>query len=366
MCFIIEKKLRMKKLLLVTSFFMSCVAYQQINVPRVSLAFLPTPLHVLSRMTADLQGPTVLIKRDDQTGLGMGGNKTRKLEFLMAEALAQGYDTVITAGAVQSNHCRQTAAACAQCGLVCALLLHSQQPNQLQGNNLLNHIFGAQLYWTQKEGQPQSLEELADRLRAEGKKPYIVQIGGSNDVGALGYVQAMIEITEQLKAQEQTVTHIVAATGSAGTLAGLVVGAYLTGFTGKVIGISIDGCVDLVDSVDVSVAQQAEFVAKHVAIANKLSERLGLDKVFTSEDFTILFDYVAEYAVLGDHEHNAITYLAQTEGILLDPVYTGRAFGGLLDLIKRGEFTSQDTVLFVHTGGTPGLFAYAERLGAVA
>ncbi len=356
MCFIIEKKLRMKKLLLVTSFFMSCVAYQQINVPRVSLAFLPTPLHVLSRMTADLQGPTVLIKRDDQTGLGMGGNKTRKLEFLMADALAQGCDTVISIGAIQSNHIRQVAAACAQCGLACELLLRSKKPDQLQGNNLLNHIFGAKLYWTKEEGQPQSLEELADCLCAQGKKPYIIPVGGSNDVGALGYAQAMLEITEQLKAQEQAVTHIVAATGSAGTLAGLVVGAYVTGFAGKVIGISIDE----------PAGNQEAFVAKHVAIANKIVERLGLDKVFIPEDFTIVFDYVARYAVLGDLEHNAITYLAQTEGILLDPVYTGRAFGGLLDLIKRGEFTSQDTVLFVHTGGTPGLFAYAERLGAAA
>ncbi len=197
------------------------------NLPRISLAHLPTPIEELPRLSRELGGLRLWVKRDDQTGLATGGNKTRKLEFLIADALAQGADVVITAGAAQSNHCRQTAAAAARLGLACALVLGGEPPHTLGGNLLLDHLLGAQVYWTGPQRRGERLEETA-----AGRRPYLIPYGGSNAVGATGYVAAMQELNEQLAAEKLAVDRIIVASSSGGTQAGLVVGARVVGFGG--------------------------------------------------------------------------------------------------------------------------------------
>ena len=213
------------------------------HLPRFSLAQLPTPLEPLKSLSKFLGGPRLLIKRDDQTGLALGGNKARKLEFLIADALAQGADTVITAGAAQSNHCRQTAAAAAHAGLHCELVLGGQPPEPPQpatGNLLLDQILGAKIHWTGPERRGERLTEVADQARARGHRPYVIPYGGSNVVGAAGYVRAMEELTAQLADAGERADHIVFASSSGGTQAGLIAGAKATGFKGRILGIRID------------------------------------------------------------------------------------------------------------------------------
>ncbi len=210
------------------------------SLPRIELAQLPTPLQELSRLGQLLGGPKLLVKRDDQTGLALGGNKTRKLEFLIADALKKGADTVITTGAPQSNHCRQTAAAAAQVGMGCELVLGGNEPEVPNGNVLLDLFCGANLHWTTRERRNAKMEEVARQLRSLKHNPYIIPVGGSNGLGALGYVQAMIELNDQLSKGRVKVDTIVFATSSGGTQAGMVVGARISGFKGKILGLSID------------------------------------------------------------------------------------------------------------------------------
>src|SRR6267378_3765832 len=187
------------------------------KLPRFLLAQLPTPIETLHRLSRELGGPELLIKRDDQTGLALGGNKTRKLEFLLGDALAKGADTLITLGAVQSNHCRQTAAAAAKAGLRCELILNGKQPDLANGNLLLNEILGANLHWIERSQRAAKLKELDAQLRAQGRKPYLIPVGGSNGVGATGYVVAMLELAEQLRTNGRRVDHILFGTSSGGT-----------------------------------------------------------------------------------------------------------------------------------------------------
>ena len=323
------------------------------SLPRIELAQLPTPLQELSRLGQLLGGPKLLVKRDDQTGLALGGNKTRKLEFLIADALKKRADTVITTGAPQSNHCRQTAAAAAQVGMGCELVLGGNEPEVPNGNVLLDLFCGANLHWTTRERRNAKMEEVARQLRRLKHNPYIIPVGGSNGLGALGYVQAMIELNDQLSKGRVKVDTIVFATSSGGTQAGMVVGARISGFKGKILGMSIDQ----------RSSQEPSYQSELAAIANEAANLIDSRYEFTEDDFTVNYDYLGlGYGVVGNLERESIRLTACTEGLLLDPVYSGRAMGGLVDLIKKGFFSLKDTVLFWHTGGAPALFAYAREL----
>jgi L-cysteate sulfo-lyase len=323
------------------------------HLPRHPLAQLPTPLGKLQRLTRELGGPELLIKRDDQTGLALGGNKTRKLEFLVGQALAQGADTLVTLGAAQSNHCRQTAAAAAQAGLQCELILNGNKPEVANGNLLLNELLGARLHWIERSQRAAKLKTLDTELRATGRKPYLIPVGGSNGVGATGYVVAMQELMEQLRAINQRVDHIVFGSSSGGTQAGLVLGARLAGFTGRVTGRSIDK----------NDPEHGEYEIEVAQIVNECARYIGAEVQLSAGDIEVVYGYKGEgYGIVGDLEREAIRLLAWTEGIVLDPVYAGRAFGALVDLIRKGRFLPREKVLFWHTGGAPALFAYARDL----
>lgn len=315
------------------------------RIPRVPIAHLPTPLEPLPRLTALLRGPQLWVKRDDQTGLATGGNKARKLEFLVAGALAQGADTLITGGAAQSNHARQTAAAAARFGLACSLVLRGTPPPQIQGNLLLDHLLGAEIVWAGDAPLADRMEEVAASLRARGRRPYVVPYGGSNALGVCGYVAAMEELLAQSAREGLEFDHIVLASSSGGTQAGLAVAAKARGYRGHILGISVD----------LKAGPLRERIAR---LAAEAADLLGLPLAFSPEEFAVEDGYLGGgYGVVGDLEREAIRLLARTEGLLLDPVYTGRAFGGLIDLIRRGRFSPKERVLFWHTGGTAGLFA---------
>ena len=318
---------------------------------RFPLAHLPTPIEKMERLTDVLRGPTLLIKRDDQTGLAGGGNKARKLEFLVAEAIAQGCDHLVTIGAPQSNHCRQTAAAAARSGLGCSLVFKGRRGEGLPGNLLLDVLLGAHLYWTEGEEPTAVIQRVTNQLTSMGRKPYVIPLGGSTVVGTAAYVQAMQELMGQLTAQNLNVDFIVHATGSGGTQAGLILGSHLYGFRGTVFG--------------VSVSRAAEDMSMQVAaLATATAAHLGLEPCSLAERVNVNDDYLGGgYGVMGETEREAIQLVAQKEGILLDPVYTGRAMGGLIDLIRWGAFTRQHTILFWHTGGQPALWAYGEQIG---
>jgi len=275
------------------------------------------------------------------------------LEFLVADALQQRADVLITAGAAQSNHCRQTAAAANLAGLACELVLSgtaSQIPN---GNQLLDLFLGATIHWTTREQRKQRMNEAAQKLTAQGHHPYIIPIGGSTGLGALGYCLAMEELQRQLQSAHEHVDHIVVASSSGGTQAGLMLGSRLHGFHGQVLGISIDN--DKLDG--------APFPTELARIANEAGQLLGQPPVFSADDFSVQYDYLGQgYGILGQLEIEAISLAAHCEGLLLDPVYTGRAFGGMVDMIRKGVFSATETVLFWHTGGQAALFAYAAEL----
>jgi D-cysteine desulfhydrase family pyridoxal phosphate-dependent enzyme len=310
-------------------------------IPRLRFAHLPTPVEPLPRLGEVLSGPRVLVKRDDQTGLAFGGNKTRKLEFLVAEAQAQGADTLLTTGALQSNQCRQTAAAAAKFGLGCILVLVGEPPVQASANLLLDQLFGAEIVWVEKSRRDTVLQESFEKISERGKKPYLVPYGGSSPTGALGYVFAM----EEFVRQKIDADWIVFASSSGGTQAGLVLGKRLFGYKGRLLGISIDEPQRILQ----------ERVAK---LASEASERMGPIINIAPAEVLVNDEYAAPgYGVLTRAEHDSISLFAKYEGLLLDPVYTGRAAAGLVDLIRKGFFKQDETVLFWHTGGQPALFA---------
>ena len=319
------------------------------NISRLRFAHLPTPVEALSRLSEILGGPHLLIKRDDQTGLAFGGNKTRKLEFLVAEARDQGAKTLISGGALQSNHCRQIAAAAARFGFKCILVLTGDVPKQPSANLLLDKLFGAELvHVAERKDRDRILQETFDRAAKDGMKPYLVPYGGSSPTGALGYAFAMKELMEQ----NIQADWIVFATSSGGTHAGLLLGQRVFGYKGKLLGISID--------------EPEGWLKDQVSeLASLTSEKLGERIEFTPADVLADADYCsAGYGVLTDLEREAITLFAKEEGVLLDPVYTGRAAGGMIDLIRKGFFKKDETLLFLHTGGQPALFAdqYANKI----
>ncbi len=323
------------------------------SLPRFPLAQLPTPLEKLEQLSSFIGGPDLIIKRDDQTGLAFGGNKTRKLEFLVGHALAQGADALVTLGAAQSNHCRQTAAAAAKAWLKCDLILNGTKPEVPNGNLLLDELLGATAHWIERPQRAAKLKFVQQQLQAEGWNPYVIPVGGSNGIGATGYVVAMLELMEQLRAANQKVDHVVFGTSSGGTQAGIALGARIAGFDGQLHGLSIDK----------DEPEHEEYEAEVAQIANECAEYIGSDVRVTKDDVKVIYGYKGEgYGVVGDLEREAIRLMARNSGILLDPVYAGRAFGALFDQIRKGIFKRGETVLFWHTGGTPALFAYAKEI----
>ncbi|MCZ7552765.1 MAG: pyridoxal-5'-phosphate-dependent protein [Anaerolineae bacterium UTCFX2] len=319
------------------------------NLPHLKIAHLPTPVESLPRLTASLGGPKIWVKRDDQTGLALGGNKTRKLEFLVAEAQANGAKTLITAGALQSNHCRQTAAAAARYGFDCILVLYPVDASggsedrlpSLSANLLVDRLLGAEIVLTRRAEREATLDQTFQAAWAAGRRPYLIPYGGSNPSGAAAYAVAM----QEFLAQQLPVDWIVFPSSSGGTQAGLVVGAQAFGFQGRVLGISVDETTETLK-------------ARVASLATQTADLLGERFTFAAEDILVNADYVGGgYGVPGPGERRAIDLFARKEGLLLDPVYTARAAFGLIDLIRKGFFAPEERVLFWHTGGAPALFA---------
>lgn len=315
-----------------------------------------TPLEFLPRFTQALGGPNIYIKRDDLLGLTSGGNKTRKLEFLVAEALNQGADTLITCGAIQSNHCRLTLSAAVKEGLKCRLVLEERVPQsydpQASGNNFLFRLLGVEKIEVVPGGSDMmaAMRTQADELVVQGRKGYIIPGGGSDPIGATGYVACAQELQEQLFDQGLTIDRLVVASGSTGTHAGL-----LTGFIGCNMNIPIIGIGVSRDPQD-----QDPLVYE---LAQKTAERVGVRQAIPREAVTTFGDYWRpQYSVPNKKMVEAVNMLAQTEGILLDPVYTGKTMAGLIDLSRKGYFKKGENVLFVHTGGSPGLYAYQQTV----
>lgn len=320
--------------------------------PRVFLAHLPTPLERLDRLSKELGGPEIWIKRDDCTGLSTGGNKTRKLEFLMAEAQAMGADVVMTQGATQSNHARQTAAFAAKLGMACHILLEdrtgSNNPNYNQnGNVLLDHLHGAV---TEKRpggvDMQAEMEAVADKLRAANRKVYVIPGGGSNPTGALGYVNCAFELVGQANDRGLVIDHLVTATGSAGTQAGLIVGLKAINARIPLLGIGVR-------------APKQKQEDNVFALAERTAEKLGCPGVVVRNDVVADSDYVgAGYGLPREDTLEAIRMFAELEGILLDPVYSGKGAAGLIDYCRKGRFKKGERVVFLHTGGSAALFGY--------
>jgi D-cysteine desulfhydrase family pyridoxal phosphate-dependent enzyme len=321
------------------------------NLPRLLFAHLPTPVEPLANLSAYLKGPALWIKRDDQTGLAFGGNKTRKLEFLVAEAVAHGAKTLVTGGAVQSNHCRQTAATACRFGLDCVLVLgHSESSlhtDKYNGNLLLDRLLGAEIVWTTRDNRDQSLKETFEHLWQQGRRPYLIPYGGSNATGALGYAQAIQELITQLSNDTNIPmpNTIVFASSSGGTQAGLVAGKLIYKFPTQILGISID--------------EEEDILQRRVAkLVSEVCDLLGEKFSPAPESILVNSDYLgAGYGVMGEAEKEAIQLFARKEAIILDPVYTGRAAAGLIDLISKRYFDNSENILFWHTGGGPALFA---------
>jgi len=322
---------------------------QAINrVPRVRLANLPTPLEEMPHLSKVLGGPRLWIKRDDLTGLCFGGNKVRKLEFEMAEAKKRGADVVISGGVPQSNHARTVATAARKLGMKAVLVLRGEEPKEYDGNLLLDRVFGADIRFVRVEWHETGAitKKVFEELQGEGHTPYIIYF--SSPSGSVGYVNAFLELITQAEKMRLKIDYIVHAAGSGGTQAGLIVGNKALKAGVGVIGISVE--------------PDDEWLLKTtVEIAGGCAKLLSLDFSVTPEDVKLLYDYVGKgHGVLTEEVIDAIEFVAETEGILLDPVYTGKAMAGLIDLVKQGHFEKRENVVFLHTGGLPAIFAYNE------
>ncbi len=322
--------------------------------PRVRLTHSPTPLELAPRLSEALGGPTIWIKRDDCTGLATGGNKTRKLEWLLGDALQKGADLVYTQGAVQSNHCRQTVAAAVKLGLECRILLEERVPEgehdanyPSTGNVFLDHLMGASIDFRPAGTNMQAeMEKAAATAKAEGRTPYVIPGGGSNPIGALGYVTCALEILEQAMEMDIELSEVVHGTGSTGTQAGLVCGFEGSNSHVPVLGISVRH-------------PQAPQEAKVYELVQSTADFLGLKGGVDRSAVRVNSDYVgAGYGIPTDSMIEAVKLFARTEAVLLDPVYSGKAAAGLIGLARAGRWTADDNVVFVHTGGAVGLFAY--------
>ncbi|MBT4625297.1 MAG: D-cysteine desulfhydrase [Rhodospirillaceae bacterium] len=321
------------------------------SIPRVQLAHLPTPLEPLETLSRHLDGPDIYVKRDDCTGLAGGGNKTRKLEFLMADALEQGADTIVTAGATQSNHVRQSIAAAAKMGMHAEVLLEVRTIRDDDyagnGNIILDNLMGAKIHYCDPvDDLNADCQALADKLAGEGAKPYFIPVGGSNKIGALGYADCASEIIGQSAEMGLAVDGIVVASGSQGTQGGLLVGLAAGGSEFPVHGI----CV----SRDAPELEEAVFdLAKQTALYAGLTTPIERASVICDDGY-----YAPGYGQPNDGMIEAVTLCARLEGLLLDPVYSGKAMSGLIGKIRNGTIKKGDTVIFIHTGGQVALHAY--------
>jgi 1-aminocyclopropane-1-carboxylate deaminase len=326
--------------------------------PRVALACLPTVVHPLPRLSQGLGGPEVWIKRDDLTGLAGGGNKTRKLEFVVADALERGADTLVTVGAVQSNHTRQTAAAAARVGLGCVLLHNNWVPAKgpaagAVGNPLLSDLVGATAYYDPVEravGDDGHLAELADHLRGEGRRPYVIPGGASEHrLGSFGYIGCAAEIVAQAQGLGVDFDYVLHCTGSSSTQSGLIAGLAALGARPRVIGVADD-------------AETGEKSERVLRLARDALAELELAAAVATADVEVMSSDPSPYGVAAPGTIDAILRLARTEGIAADPVYEGKALAGLIELVDRGVLTREHRVLLLHLGGTPAIHAYADQL----
>jgi len=322
---------------------------------RVDLCHQPTPLEAMPRLSEKLGGPKLWIKRDDCTGLATGGNKTRKLEYLIGDALQQGADMLVTQGAVQSNHVRQTAAAACKFGLDCHALLERRVPDrdndyEITGNVLFDNIFGTTI-----EFRPPGLDmnaeaiEIVEKLKAQGRKPYFIPGGGSNEIGALGYVSCAFELLDQFEAQKLDVGWIVLASGSAGTHAGMLAGLHAANSNIPVLGISVRQPKELQINAVYGLAKGTAVKLTDVPMA---IESVQIDDGFVGDGYGL-----PTTGTLG-----AIDLAAKFEGLLLDPVYSAKGFDGMVSLIQQGFFATDKDLVFIHTGGSAALFAYGTEL----
>lgn len=320
--------------------------------PRTKIAHLPTPLEYCPRLSKALNGVNIYIKRDDCTGLATGGNKARKLEWLMPEAVEQGADYVMTQGATQSNHCRQTAAAAAKLGIQCHILLEERVKGDSDynqnGNVMLDDLFGAT---REKRGpnldMPAELEAVAEEYRKKGHNVYVIPGGGSNPTGALGYVNCAYELVQQIEEQGLSVDHLVHATGSTGTQAGLITGLKACGSTIPLLGYGVRFAKDI----------QEEKVLK---LAKSTAEKIGMPDCVDPSDIVVDSSYVGPggYGVPAESTIEAIHLFAGTEGLLLDPVYSAKGAAGLIDYCRKGHFKPGENIVFLHTGGSVALHGY--------
>jgi len=330
--------------------------------PRVSLATLPTPLVEARRLRDALGGvegcPRIFIKRDDLTGLALGGNKARKLEFLMADALASGADVIVSSGATQSNHARMTAAAARAAGLDCVLVLSARQSDPpLQGNLLLDRLFGATIHFIQANPDPrfavasdevQKVDEIVEELTRSGRRPYVIPIGGSSPIGAMGYVAGTRELQQQIETAGIRVDRVYYASGSRGTQAGLELGARAFGVEYRLHGIAVS-------------AGENEKQRRAARLVNDAASLLGLPIRVDPEELVTDQRFIGEgYGIPGAECLEAIRLLARTEAILLDPCYTGKGMAGLIHEVRAGAIAPGETVVFLHTGGAPALFSQSD------
>jgi 1-aminocyclopropane-1-carboxylate deaminase/D-cysteine desulfhydrase-like pyridoxal-dependent ACC family enzyme len=324
------------------------------KLPRVKLGHLPTPLECCPRLSEALGGPEIFIKRDDCTGLAFGGNKTRQLEFTIAQGLERGADVLIGGAGSQSNHCRQLSAAAAKLGVDCALaMVKDHKSGTTQGNLLLDDLFGASVDMIDVETQElldEAKDALVNRLTREGRKPFTVMQKANRPYGAMGYALCMAEILEQCEALGKKPTTIILCSGSC-TQPGLIFGKKMLGIDTRIMGIA-----PIVWSYDIQTA--------FLSVLNKMSDILGVDLSFDVSDIENTSAYVGEegYGYCTAKGNAAVRLMAEKEGILLEPIYTGKTMAGLIDLIQKGDIGPDETVVFVHTGGTPALFAYSEEL----
>ncbi len=326
--------------------------------PREKLAFLPTPLQDMPQLTKSLNGPRLLIKRDDLTGLAMGGNKTRKLEFIIADAKSKRADVIITGAGLQSNWSTQVSAAAFRYGIktvICAAGPEGgYKPEKYGGNMLLHHVLGVDVKVfpvSFKELHEKVFVEVAEEMRAKGHTPYIAEFAGSTPIGVLGYVNAMLELLDQANSQRTKIDYVLTACGTGGTQAGLILGAKALNADIKVLGVAISPA----DDIEVA-----------VPLVKETAKLLNIDLGLNPEEAKVFNEYVGEgYGAIHKDVVDAIKLVAEKEGIFLDPVYTGKAMAGLIDLVKKGYFTKRDTVVFLHTGGTPALFAYKAPIKSI-
>ncbi|MBI3914179.1 MAG: D-cysteine desulfhydrase family protein [Chloroflexi bacterium] len=320
------------------------------SLPRYKLASLPTPLDELPRLSRDL-GIRVLMKRDDLTGFALGGNKARKLEFLLADALQQGAQMLVTGGGPQSNHVRMTGAAARKAGLGARALLFGKPPDQVNGNLLLDELLGVEYSYAGTDDKlvtDRMLVELNEELRAQNRKPYLIPVGGSTVLGCISYIIAVGELLEQLRAQKAQADYIFITTGSCGTHAGILAGVKYFGASIPVIGISVSRA-------------KSECETRIANLAQQTAKFLNYELPITPADITVYEEYLgAGYALITPAARAAIYRVARLEGIFLDQVYTGKTMAGMIDLIERGAIEKGATVVFWHTGGMPGIFGHPQ------